>query len=213
MAVRPHVELVSVIVYLPQTRTLESDNDWYASDDAFVGEHNGSMKCAPGWYCIYYRIETVFPFFRLLTCDIHSSNMDTKHCFKSPSHAVLSIVLYLLSCMIHWVSRLASATQPLKYRNLQQLPSLSDVCLCEIHAPRTLPRSKLLQAMNAMLLLSQIALRDIRQDLRAMDVRKRTSDSEPPRQKSKSCSISDAGDSWDQVCLVDAQYNDARSLL
>ncbi|CEF85628.1 unnamed protein product [Fusarium graminearum] len=99
MAVRPHVELVSVIVYLPQTRTLESDNDWYASDDAFVGEHNGSMKCAPGWYCIYYRIETVFPFFRLLTCDIHSSNMDTKHCFKSPSHAVLSIVLYLLSCM------------------------------------------------------------------------------------------------------------------
>ncbi|CAG1987417.1 unnamed protein product [Fusarium graminearum] len=201
MAVRPHVELVSVIVYLPQTRTLESDNDWYASDDAFVGEHNGSMKCAPGWYCIYYRIETVFPFFRLLTCDIHSSNMDTKHC------------LNLRRMPIHWVSRLASATQPLKYRNLQQLPSLSDVCLCEIHAPRTLPRSKLLQAMNAMLLLSQIALRDIRQDLRAMDVRKRTSDSEPPRQKSKSCSISDAGDSWDQVCLVDAQYNDARSLL
>ncbi|CZS73046.1 unnamed protein product [Fusarium graminearum] len=114
---------------------------------------------------------------------------------------------------IHWVSRLALATQPLKYRNLQQLPSLSDVCLCEIHAPRTLPRSKLLQAMNAMLLLSQIALRDIRQGLRAMDVRKRTSDSEPARQKSKSCSISDAGDSWDQVCLVDAQYNDARSLL
>lgn len=114
---------------------------------------------------------------------------------------------------IHWVSRLASATQPLKYRNLQQLPSLSDVCLCEIHAPRTLPRSELLQAMNAMLLLSQIALRDIRQGLRAMDVRKRTSDSEPARQKSKSYSISDAGDSWDQVCLVDTQYNDARSLL
>lgn len=97
--VRPHAELVSVIVYLPQTRTLESDNDWYASDDAFVGEHNSSTKCAPGWYYIYYRIETVFPFSRLLTYDIHSSNMDTKHCFKSPSLAVRSIMLYLLSCM------------------------------------------------------------------------------------------------------------------
>ncbi|CEI39322.1 unnamed protein product [Fusarium venenatum] len=99
---------------------------------------------------------------------------------------------------IHWVSRLASATEPLKYRNLQQLPSLSDVCLCEIHALRTLHRSELLQAMDAMLLPSQIIC------LRAIVARKRTSGSELVRQKPRSWSISDAGDSWGQVCLVEA---------